>query len=70
MPTRTPDAATSSSVLHDTDARRHRLVKHRYVKLGGITTFYREAGDADAPVVLLPHGYSCSSYQYRSLLPH
>jgi pimeloyl-ACP methyl ester carboxylesterase len=69
MPTRTPDAVMSSSALHDADARRHRLVKHRYVNVGGITTFYREAGHADAPVVLLPHGYPCSSYQYRNLLP-
>jgi pimeloyl-ACP methyl ester carboxylesterase len=54
---------------HDIDDRSHRSVKHRYVKVGEIDTFYREAGAADAPVVLLPHGYPCSSYQYRNLLP-
>lgn len=32
-------------------------------------TFYREAGAEDAPVVLLPHGYPCSSYEFRNLMP-
>lgn len=32
-------------------------------------TFYREAGPRRGPVVLLPHGYPCSSYQFRKLLP-
>lgn len=32
---------------------RRRAPAHR---LAGIDTFYREAGDADAPVLLLPHG--------------
>ncbi|MGW0368412.1 alpha/beta fold hydrolase [Streptomyces coeruleorubidus] len=31
--------------------------------------FYREAGPPDAPVVLLPHGYPSSSFQYRAFLP-
>lgn len=28
-----------------------------------------EAGPADAPLVLLPHGYPCSSYQFRRCMP-
>ena len=44
-------------------------VAHRTVDLDGITIFYREAGAPDAPVVLLPHGYPSSSFQYRHLLP-
>ena len=43
-------------------------VHHRRVTVDGIDTFYREAGPADAPVVLLPHGYPCSSYVYRNLM--
>jgi pimeloyl-ACP methyl ester carboxylesterase len=43
-------------------------VHHRRVTVDGIDTFYREAGRADAPVVLLPHGYPCSSYAYRNLM--
>ncbi|NTX65231.1 alpha/beta hydrolase [Myxococcus sp. CA051A] len=44
-------------------------VHHRTVKVDGIDIFYREAGPEDAPVVLLPHGYPCSSFQFRNLLP-
>jgi pimeloyl-ACP methyl ester carboxylesterase len=43
-------------------------VHHRRVIVNGIDTFYREAGPADAPVLLLPHGYPCSSYAYRNLM--
>jgi pimeloyl-ACP methyl ester carboxylesterase len=31
--------------------------------------FYREAGPADAPVILLLHGFPTSSFQYRDLIP-
>lgn len=43
--------------------------RHRTLDLGGVEVFYREAGAADAPVLLLPHGYPSSSFQYRNLLP-
>jgi pimeloyl-ACP methyl ester carboxylesterase len=44
-------------------------VRHRRCTVDGVDTFYREAGPADAPVVLLPHGYPCSSYEFRNLMP-
>ncbi|MDP5281387.1 alpha/beta hydrolase [Sphingomonas sp. DG1-23] len=44
-------------------------VRHRRVTIDAIEIFYREAGPADAPVVLLPHGYPCSSYEFRNLMP-
>ncbi|RZT19484.1 pimeloyl-ACP methyl ester carboxylesterase [Kribbella sp. VKM Ac-2569] len=44
-------------------------VTHRTVDVGGVEIFYREAGPPDAPVVLLPHGYPSSSFQYRALMP-
>jgi pimeloyl-ACP methyl ester carboxylesterase len=44
-------------------------VNHRRLKLDGYEVFYREAGAADAPVILLPHGYPCSSYEFRALMP-
>src|SRR5688572_15083988 len=44
-------------------------VKHRFVRLDGIDIFYREAGQPDAPVLLLPHGYPCSSYEFRNFMP-
>ena len=45
------------------------LVRHRSITVAGIETFYREAGRPDAPVLLLPHGYPCSSYEFRNLMP-
>ena len=44
-------------------------VRHRRVQVGDVDTFYREAGPAQAPVLLLPHGYPCSSYEFRNLMP-
>jgi pimeloyl-ACP methyl ester carboxylesterase len=41
---------------------------HR-IKADGISVFYREAGPADAPVILLLHGFPASSFQYRELIP-
>nr|WP_202556421.1 alpha/beta hydrolase [Streptomyces sp. SID4950] len=34
-----------------------------------MTVFYREAGPADAPVLLLLHGYPTSSHMFRHLIP-
>jgi pimeloyl-ACP methyl ester carboxylesterase len=44
-------------------------MRHCRIDVNGHSTFYREEGPADAPVLLLPHGYPCSSYQFRRLLP-
>lgn len=44
-------------------------VRHRRITVGPVDTFYREAGPQDAPVVLLPHGYPCSSFEFRNLMP-
>jgi pimeloyl-ACP methyl ester carboxylesterase len=41
---------------------------HR-IETDGVTIFYREAGPANAPVVLLLHGFPTSSFQYRELIP-
>src|SRR5215470_13620204 len=41
---------------------------HR-IEADGVKVFYREAGPADAPVVLLLHGFPASSFQYRELIP-
>ncbi|MBD2748662.1 alpha/beta hydrolase [Microvirga sp. BT688] len=45
------------------------IVKHRWADLDGLRIFYREAGPQDAPAILLPHGYPCSSYEFRNLMP-
>ena len=41
----------------------------RRVTVDGISIFYREAGPADGPVVLLLHGFPTSSFQFRELIP-
>jgi pimeloyl-ACP methyl ester carboxylesterase len=43
-------------------------IAHGTIEVDGVRTFYREAGSADAPVVLLPHGYPCSSFQFRHFM--
>jgi pimeloyl-ACP methyl ester carboxylesterase len=45
-------------------------VFHRRASVGGVDVFYREAGPTNAPVVLLPHGYPCSSYEFRDYMRH
>src|SRR5690554_3835624 len=44
-------------------------VHHRTVSVNGLEVFYREAGDAGAPVLLLLHGYPSSSHMFRHLIP-
>ena len=45
------------------------LTSHHRIEADGVQVFYREAGPADAPVVLLLHGFPTSSFQYRELIP-
>jgi pimeloyl-ACP methyl ester carboxylesterase len=42
---------------------------YRTVEVEGVEIFYREAGPADAPVVLLLHGFPTSSHMFRNLIP-
>ncbi|MEV8374386.1 alpha/beta hydrolase [Kribbella sp. NPDC056861] len=44
-------------------------VHHRTVEVDGQQLFYREAGPADAPVLLLLHGFPASSHMFRDLIP-
>jgi pimeloyl-ACP methyl ester carboxylesterase len=39
------------------------------VEADGIEVFYRSAGDPNAPVVLLLHGFPASSFMFRELIP-
>jgi pimeloyl-ACP methyl ester carboxylesterase len=52
-----------------TDTPNIPLTSHHLIQADGVTVFYREAGPADAPVVLLLHGFPTSSFQYRELIP-
>lgn len=44
-------------------------VHHRYASVAGRQLFYREAGPADAPAVVLLHGFPTSSFMFRNLIP-
>jgi pimeloyl-ACP methyl ester carboxylesterase len=44
-------------------------IHHRFVEVQGLKIFYREAGPADAPVVLLLHGWPASSRMFKNLMP-
>ncbi|HBS28360.1 MAG TPA: alpha/beta hydrolase [Phycisphaerales bacterium] len=44
-------------------------VAHRFIEIDGVRVFYREAGPADGPVVLLLHGFPTSSHMFRDLIP-
>jgi pimeloyl-ACP methyl ester carboxylesterase len=44
-------------------------IKLNTVEADGIKIFYREAGPADAPAILLLHGYPTSSHMFRHLMP-
>lgn len=44
-------------------------VHYRSATIDGVKMFYREAGPADGPVVLLLHGFPTSSHMFRNLIP-
>ncbi|HTU76565.1 MAG TPA: alpha/beta hydrolase [Trebonia sp.] len=45
------------------------VVHHRYATVQGQQIFYREAGPADAPAIVLLHGFPTSSFMFRNLIP-
>ncbi|MGW4209423.1 alpha/beta fold hydrolase [Lentzea sp. NPDC004789] len=44
------------------------VTRHRFADVDGIKVFYREAGDPDAPKLLLLHGFPSASHQYARLI--
>ena len=60
MPTATPTLLASTSIPS---------VSFHHVAADGVDVFYRAAGPADAPVILLLHGYPTSSHMFRELIP-
>ncbi|SEG53081.1 Pimeloyl-ACP methyl ester carboxylesterase [Methylobacterium sp. 190mf] len=45
------------------------VTHYRTAKVEDVNVFYREAGPASAPVVLLLHGFPTSSHMFRNLIP-
>jgi pimeloyl-ACP methyl ester carboxylesterase len=60
------DSSASASASNESKVP---LIHRKRVEADGIRVFYREAGDPNAPVVLLLHGFPASSFQYRELIP-
>lgn len=44
-------------------------VRYGTKQVGDVSVFYREAGPADAPVLLLLHGFPTASHMFRDLIP-
>jgi pimeloyl-ACP methyl ester carboxylesterase len=44
-------------------------IKYRSVDVDGVKVFYREAGAADRPALLLLHGFPTASHMFRELIP-
>lgn len=44
-------------------------IRYRSQKVGDLNIFYREAGSATQPTVVLLHGFPSSSHMYRDLIP-
>jgi len=45
------------------------MIRYNQVTVGGNKIFYREAGSATAPTILLLHGFPTSSHMFRNLIP-
>lgn len=44
-------------------------VSYRTQMVGNVEVFYREAGNVDAPVILLLHGFPTAGHMFRELIP-
>jgi pimeloyl-ACP methyl ester carboxylesterase len=58
-----PATETAASALEPV------VTHYRNTTVDGVSVFYREAGPADAPVILLLHGFPTSSHMFRNLIP-
>ena len=47
----------------------HVTMVHKYINVNGVKIFYREAGPASAPTILLLHGFPSSSREFDTLIP-
>jgi pimeloyl-ACP methyl ester carboxylesterase len=45
------------------------MIRYHSVAVDGLNLFYREAGDPQAPALLLLHGFPSSSHMFRDLMP-
>jgi pimeloyl-ACP methyl ester carboxylesterase len=55
--------------LPRTEEPRMPPITYRTVEVDGLNIFYREAGRADAPTLLLLHGFPTAGHMFRDLIP-
>jgi pimeloyl-ACP methyl ester carboxylesterase len=68
-PLKRPKKSESSAEQTTVNTSNIPNIKLDTVEADGIKIFYREAGPADAPAILLLHGYPTSSHMFRHLMP-
>jgi pimeloyl-ACP methyl ester carboxylesterase len=63
------ESGETSGIEAENNLRSAAEVRYRTVKVDGLDIFYREAGVAGAPTLLLLHGFPTSSQMFRNLIP-
>jgi pimeloyl-ACP methyl ester carboxylesterase len=65
----TPAINAHATQRDSSNIRTQGTVHHRTASIDGVRVFYREAGSADAPTIVLLHGFPTSSNMFRDLIP-
>lgn len=63
-----PISERKSAGVENPGDKESKAVKYKTIKVDGLDIFYREAGLAHAPTILLLHGFPASSHMYRDLI--
>lgn len=69
MTSSTSMSAAEPMVSVSDDATHAISVHYRFKQIGNVKVFYREAGNPEAPTILLLHGFAASSFMFRDLIP-
>ena len=64
-----PATASGQTRTAQQEATAYEQTQHRTINIDGLEIFYREAGPANAPTLLLLHGFPTSSHMFRNLIP-
>jgi len=67
-PTTLAQPAAETGLAATQDPAADTQIRYETVTIDGIDVFYREAGSAHSPVLLLLHGFPASSFMYRDLI--
>ena len=60
---------TTSYSMTGREGSAYTAIKYKTIRVEGLDIFYREAGDASKPTILLLHGFPSSSHMFRDLIP-